>query len=229
MPPRLELAFRVPPGVTVLCGPSGSGKSTCLAALAGLLRPNRGQIALGNHVLFDASRGIDVRSSDRCVALVFQSLALFPHMNVAENVAFGVPAGLARTQRDNIVREWLARMRIAHLASRRPATLSGGEAQRVALARALASAPRLLLLDEPFSALDPALRSELSREVASMVTALAIPALLVTHQRDDALVLATARTIALHEGRLLAEPVAPTAVARRNPRLHVVRIPGAAR
>lgn len=216
--PRLELAFRLGPGVSLLSGPSGSGKSTCLSALAGLLRPARGRIVLGGRVLFDASEDIDVRTSQRRVALVFQSLALFPHLSVADNVAFGIPEGPSRAQRADTVREWLARMRISHLAERRPITLSGGEAQRVALARALASSPALLLLDEPFSALDPALRRELSGEVASLVAALGIPALLVTHQPDDALALGAAHTIALREGRRVAPAVAPAWIGSRGAR-----------
>jgi molybdate transport system ATP-binding protein len=190
---RLSLTLTLPPGMTVLVGPSGAGKSTCLLALAGLIRPDAGEIVLGGRTLLGP--GVDVPSWRRRVALVFQNLALFPHMSALENVRFGI--------RDPGVdaHAWLARMRVGHVAARRPATLSGGEAQRVALARALASSPALLLLDEPFSALDPPLRAELAREVRAVVAQLAIPAILVTHHREDAESLGE-RIVRLRDGRL---------------------------
>ncbi|MFH0902057.1 MAG: ATP-binding cassette domain-containing protein, partial [Pseudomonadota bacterium] len=138
-PPRLEARLEVGPGITVLFGPSGAGKSTCLLAVAGLLRPSRGRVVLGRTALFDAEKGIDMPPHRRRVALVFQSLALFPHMTAVENVAFGLPDRTARGERRRLAAVWLERMRVGHLANRRPATFSGGEAQRVALARALAS------------------------------------------------------------------------------------------
>jgi molybdate transport system ATP-binding protein len=179
--PRLDLTLALPVGITRMVGPSGAGKSTCLLALAGLVRPVSGHIELAGRTLFDARRAIDVPTRDRRVALLFQSLALFPHMTVAQNVAFGLARTLTEHERAERARAWLSRMQVAGLAERHPATLSGGEAQRVALARALASEPRLLLLDEPFSALDQALRVELSRELEREVATLGIPALLVTH------------------------------------------------
>jgi molybdate transport system ATP-binding protein len=181
---RLELALQAPPGVTVLFGPSGAGKSTCLLALAGLVLPQRGTIRLAGRTLFDAARGIAVPVYARRVALVFQNLALFPHLTVRENVAFGIPREAAH--RSTLGARWMERMRVLELAERLPGSLSGGEAQRVALARALASEPALLLLDEPFSALDHGLRRELGREVVQVVSELGIPALLVTHDREDA-------------------------------------------
>jgi molybdate transport system ATP-binding protein len=203
LPPRLEARFEVPPGITVLFGPSGAGKSTCLAAVAGLLRPHRGRITLGQAVLTDTAAGVHVPPHRRKVALVFQSLALFPHLTVARNVAYAVPPGPAR-QRQAEAERWLERMRVGALSARRPATLSGGEAQRVALARALASRPRVLLLDEPFSALDFALRRELGAELAGLVRELSLPTLLVTHDRADALLLG-ARMVALAGGRMTAQ------------------------
>lgn len=201
--PRVEARFDVPPGVTALCGPSGSGKSTCLAAIAGLLRPTRGRVALGDLALFDTSRAIDVPAHRRGVGLVFQALALFPHMSAADNVAYGISRGASRDTRRERARTWLERMRVAHVADRRPATLSGGEAQRVALARALAAEPRVLLLDEPFSALDDALREQLRGELLSLVHQLALPTILVTHDSRDARAMAR-RVIMLHEGRMQA-------------------------
>jgi molybdate transport system ATP-binding protein len=175
----------LPPGISLLFGPSGAGKTTLLSALAGLLRPDRGRIAVGSELLFDAERGIDVKPEARRIALVFQSLALFPHLTARENVAFGLPRGLSRRERVRRAQGWLERMRVAHVTERRPATFSGGEAQRVALARALASEPRALLLDEPFSAMDESLRVQLGDELVKVVQEVRIPCLLVTHDRAE--------------------------------------------
>jgi molybdate transport system ATP-binding protein len=190
---RLSLALTLPPGMTVMLGPSGAGKSTCLLALAGLIRPDSGEIVLGGRTLFNGQ--LHVPAWQRRVALVFQNLALFPHMTALENVRFGIRGATGSAH------EWLARMRVAHVAERKPSTLSGGEAQRVALARALASSPALLLLDEPFSALDQPLRAELAAEVRAVVGQLAIPAILVTHHREDADTLGD-RIVRLRDGKL---------------------------
>ncbi len=203
--PRLEISLRARAGVTVLFGPSGSGKSTCLLAVAGLLRPERGRIALGARTLFEPARGIDVPPHERRVALVFQSLALFPHLDALRNVSFGVPRGRGPEARDALALRWLERMRVGHLARRKPATLSGGEAQRVALARAVASSPSVLLLDEPFSALDAVLRRELVAEVGEVVAELRIPTLLVTHDPEDARALARG-FVELRDGRIDEAP-----------------------
>src|SRR5450432_3696127 len=177
----LDVTLDFGPGLSVLFGPSGSGKSTILAALAGLLRPDSGRVALGHDVLFDSARGVNRAPDGRQIALVFQSLALFPHLDGLANVGYGLPRVLNKSQRLERAAAWLARLRVEHLARRYPRSYSGGEAQRVALARALASQPRALLLDEPFSALDQQLASELSAELVSYVTPLAIPVVLVTH------------------------------------------------
>lgn len=202
--PRLDASFSLGHGVSVLFGPSGAGKSTCLAAIAGLVRPARGHVRLADITLFDSERGIDVPTWQRRVGLVFQSLALFPHLNAASNVAYGLPRSLPERDRKARACDWLARFKVAHVAERRPSTLSGGESQRVALARALASEPRVLLLDEPFSALDVELRGELGAEVTRVTSELSIPALLVTHDRDDARRLG-ARIVLLRDGRVEAE------------------------
>jgi molybdate transport system ATP-binding protein len=177
--------FQVTAGITVLSGPSGCGKSTTLLAIAGLLRPDAGRIALGDHTVFDAARGLDVPPEQRRFGLVFQSLALFPHLSALANVAYGSRAA-SRRAREAEAGEWLQRMQVGHLGERRPSTFSGGEAQRVALARALAAAPRVLLLDEPFSALDEPLRDQLGDEVRRLVQELRLPTLLVTHQLGHA-------------------------------------------
>src|SRR6478735_2439890 len=180
---RLDVSLDFAPGLSVLFGPSGSGKTTILSAIAGLVRPDQGRVTLGGETLFDARRGVDLPPNRRSVALVFQSLALFPHLNALGNVAYGVPGTLGQAQRLERAHAWLGRMRVSHLAQRYPSGFSGGEGQRVALARALASEPRALLLDEPFSALDQALVRELSAELVEHVRALSLPVVLVTHDR----------------------------------------------
>lgn len=202
----LDVAFRATPGVTVLYGPSGAGKSRTLGCIAGIVRPDRGRIALGDQVWFDGSaRGkrIEKPIHERRVAYVFQSLALFPHMTAAENVTYGMTKGSSIEKRER-AEAMLARMRVAHLATRKPRTFSGGEAQRVALARAFAMSPRLLLLDEPFSALDSAVKRELLDEVAEWLERERIPAILVTHQAEEARVLGH-RVVHIEHGRVVKE------------------------
>ncbi|MFZ5439446.1 MAG: ABC transporter ATP-binding protein [Myxococcota bacterium] len=196
VPSRLEVCLDFAPGVTVVMGPSGAGKSTLLTTIAGLVRPARGRIALGETTLFDAAGNLELPAHRRRVALVFQSLALFPHLSARENVAYGIP-GAAREK----AQAWLERTRVAHLAERLPGSLSGGEAQRVAIARALASEPKALLLDEPFSALDVELRGELVAELRSLVTSLGLVALLVTHDSRDAAAMSS-RVVRLEKGRV---------------------------
>ncbi len=169
-------------GETVaLVGPSGAGKTTVLRAIAGAVRPRAGRIALGTRTLFDAQRRIDLPPEERGVGYVFQEHALFPHMTVRQNVAF---AGRARAD------ELLERFGIAHLADARPGRLSGGERQRVGLARAIAADPGVLLLDEPLSALDAHTRARVRAELFDLLAELGLPALLVTHDFDDAAALA---------------------------------------
>lgn len=192
---RLEVALDFGPGLSVLFGPSGAGKTTILSAIAGLLRPDTGRVALDEQTLFDSRTGIDRPPQQRRVALMFQSLALFPHLDALGNVAYGVPGAASKAERAERAHAWLKRMRVAELAKRYPSSFSGGEAQRVALARALASEPRALLLDEPFSALDQVLVSELSAELVDHVNALSLPVVLVTHDRK--LARALGREVAL--------------------------------
>jgi molybdate transport system ATP-binding protein len=189
---RLELALALGRETFALVGPSGAGKTTVLRAVAGLARPERGLVRLGGDVLFDSALGIDVPPEDRRVGFVFQDYALFPHMTVAQNVAYG-----ARARAPQL----LERFRISHLAGARPGELSGGERQRVGLARALARDPGVLLLDEPLSALDPHTRAALRLELRKMLDELDLPVLLVTHDFHDAAVLAD-RVAALVDGRV---------------------------
>ncbi|MCC6623943.1 MAG: ATP-binding cassette domain-containing protein [Deltaproteobacteria bacterium] len=198
--PTLSVALDAPPGFTAIVGPSGAGKSTTLALVAGLLRPNRGRVTLGDEVWTDVQRQVHLTPDARRVGFVFQSLALFPHLDAVDNVAFGV-RDAPRARRRHVAREWLARCEVGHVAHRRPLALSGGEAQRVALARAFASAPRVLLLDEPLSALDADLRDGLRATLRALVASTGIVALLVTHDRADALALAP-RAALLRDGRV---------------------------
>lgn len=198
---RLEATLQVPPGVTVVFGPSGCGKSSLLLALAGLLRPRRGQVALGDQLWSDSATGRFVPAHRRSLAFVFQGPSLFPHLSVLQNVEFAVDRSLPRTERLARARASLERMRVGSLAGRRPGSLSGGESQRVALARAFAREPRLVLLDEPFSALDSALRVELASEVAEQARVLGVPLLHVTHDRAEARTLAE-RVLRVEAGRV---------------------------
>lgn len=201
----LDVAFEVPPGVTVLFGPSGAGKSRTLGCIAGIVRPDRGRVALGADVWFDARTSEELPIHLRRVAYVFQSLALFPHMTAAENVAFGISGrGLARAEKRARAIAMLERMRVPHLADRRPRTFSGGEAQRVALARAFAMDPRVLLLDEPFSALDSGVKRELLDEVSAWLERARVPAILVTHQPEEARTLGD-RVVFLEAGRVVSQ------------------------
>src|SRR5580692_3993755 len=153
----VDVELACPPGITCVMGPSGSGKSTVLAVIAGLAEPERGRVALGDEVWLDRDRAVAVPVYRRKLAYVFQGLALFPHMTAQRNVEYGMPAQ-PRGDREARAKRLLDRVGVGHLAARKPRTFSGGEAQRVALARALAREPQLVLLDEPFSALDRELR-----------------------------------------------------------------------
>lgn len=187
-----------------MVGPSGAGKSTLLRAVAGLVRPATGEIALGDEVWYSSSPRIDVAPERRAVGLVFQHYALFPHLSAEQNVAFG---GSGRA------REMLIRMGIAHLARARPGELSGGERQRVALARALAREPRVLLLDEPMAALDPQTRDEVRGELRALLGSPGRPCVLVTHSFEDAAVLAE-RVAVMRDGTIVQEGTASDLVAR---------------
>ena len=184
----LEVAFNASTQRVVLFGPSGAGKSLTLQAIAGLLRPDEGAIALHGQALFDSSRGIDLKPQARHVAYLFQDYALFPHLNVRQNIGFGLQRGwLNPRARDRVaeVDYWLDALELRSVAGHYPAQLSGGQKQRVALARALVARPQLLLLDEPFSALDSHLRQRMRQELSELQTRLDIPMVLITHDPDD--------------------------------------------
>ena len=187
----------------MLFGPSGSGKTTVLDCLAGISKPDRGRIELGKTVMFEASSRTSIPASERGFGYVFQNLALFPHLTVEQNVGYGLYklGGAEKRQRLTSV---LERFRIASLASRRPRNISGGERQRVALARALVMNPKVLLLDEPLSALDPATKAGIIDDLRGWNAEHRIPILYVTHSRDEVFALGE-RVIALEQGSVVAE------------------------
>ena len=187
----LELALEVGRETVALVGPSGAGKTSVLRSIAGLARPVRGMVVCGDDVWCDAEGRVDRRPEERSVGFVFQEYALFPHLNVEQNVAFG----------GGRVDRLLWQLKIEHLARAKPSELSGGERQRVALARALAREPRVLLLDEPMAALDPHTRGKVRAELHDLLRELALPAILVTHDFEDAAALAD-RVGVLIDGRL---------------------------
>jgi molybdate transport system ATP-binding protein len=202
----VDVELHCPPGITCIMGPSGSGKSTILAVLAGLTVPDRGRIAVGNQLWLDrdiaAGREVDVAVHRRRLSYVFQGLALFPHMSAQHNVEYGMH-DVPRGERAIKARALLDRLGVGHLAKRRPRTFSGGEAQRVALARALARSPELVLLDEPFSALDRELRAQLTSLVRELSTDLDVPIVHVTHSIAEARQLAD-QIIRVDKGRVVA-------------------------
>ncbi|MBN3802712.1 ATP-binding cassette domain-containing protein [Paraburkholderia sp. Ac-20336] len=184
----LDVSFRANTQRLVLFGPSGAGKSLTLQAIAGLLRPDEGSITLHGTTLFDSASGVDQKPQARKIAYLFQDYALFPHLNVRQNIGFGLRRGWfnprARGSHPQ-VDYWLEALELRGVAGNHPVQLSGGQKQRVALARALVAQPRLLLLDEPFSALDSALRQRMRRELSDLQTRLDIPMVLITHDPDD--------------------------------------------
>ncbi len=197
----LDVALEIPPGVTIVFGPSAAGKSTLLDCIAGLLRPDSGRISIGENVLLDTAHRVDVPPAKRPMAYVFQNLALFPHMSVQQNVDYGL-ANVPRPQRANRLIEILEAFRVENLAARKPGELSGGERQRVALARSLATAPRVLLLDEPLTALDEGLKKSIMDDLRAWNAAKNIPIVYVTHSRIEVDALGE-RVIALDRGKVV--------------------------
>lgn len=204
---RLDLDVQLAVGRETLglVGPSGSGKTTILRAIAGLLHPGRGLIVHSGRVLLDTERGVDLSADARRVGLVYQDGALFPFLNVEQNVAYGVRAD--RRERMRRARVMLERFGIGHLAAAQPLDLSGGERQRVALARAVASEPDILLLDEPLSALDAVTKAEVAAEMEARLEELGLPTILVSHDFADVVGM-TDRVAVLQEGRIVQVGVA---------------------
>ena len=182
----LDAAFEADNGVTCLLGPSGCGKSMTLKCIAGIERPDRGHIELDGRVLFDSEMHINLPTQERRVGYLFQNYALFPNMTVRQNILCGLRREKDRIARERKLQEMIRLMRLEGLEKHRPSQLSGGQQQRVALARILVSEPQLLLLDEPFSALDGHLRDALKIELRDVLQQFGREVLMVTHDRNEA-------------------------------------------
>ncbi len=200
----LDISFDSDSHRIALFGPSGSGKSLTLRAIAGLLTPDDGRIVLNGRTLFDAEAGIDVRPQERRVAYLFQDYALFPHLTVAQNIAFGLSKGWRNPRRAAAHPEaerWIDAFGLREITGNYPAEISGGQKQRVALARALVAKPDIVLLDEPFSALDPALRVRMRAELRALQSSLDVPMLVISHDPDDVEALSD-HVLEIREGRI---------------------------
>jgi molybdate transport system ATP-binding protein len=206
---KLELALETRGGIAVVSGPSGAGKSTLLLAILGNLRPDRGRIAVAGRTMFDSVDGINESVRDRRIGMVFQQGALFPHMTVLENVLFGARGD----DRQVLARRLLDQVGAGSWRERRPDRLSGGQQQRVAVARALAARPRALLLDEPFSAIDRAARTQLAELLLELQSETGVPFLHVTHDLAEALQLAN-QLILIDAGRVVAVGPAEDVLAK---------------
>lgn len=200
---RLQLELTQSPGITILFGASGAGKTTLLECLAGLASPDRGRIVVGDTTLFDSDQHVDIPPQHRHCGYLFQTLALFPHMTVEDNIEYGLSA-LPKSERRVRSTAILESFRIATLAGRKPDQISGGERQRVALARALVTDPAFLLLDEPLSGLDAATKGRIIDDLRTWNRDHAIPILFVTHDRGEAFGLGD-RVLVLESGHIVAE------------------------
>jgi molybdate transport system ATP-binding protein len=199
----LDVQFQAAPGFTIFFGPSGAGKTTLLDCIAGLTKPDSGRIAIGDRVVFDAANDTDLPVVTRRVGYVFQSLALFPHLTVAQNVQYGL-AHLPRAERAMQGAAILEAFRIAHLAKRYPREISGGESQRTALARTLVTDPTVLLLDEPLAALDASTKATIIDDLRHWNRVHGIPILYITHSRQEVFALGD-RVVVLDAGRIVAQ------------------------
>ena len=210
--------LRLDPGITILFGPSGAGKSTVLDCIAGLLKPASARIVLNGQVLHDTDTNTFVPPQRRHLGYLFQEPALFPHLTVEQNVAFGLQ-DLDPADRINRAQDLLTAFRVERLARRKPAEISGGEAQRVALARAMATSPRAVLLDEPLKGLDAELKSAIVDDLRGWNRIRQMPILYVTHQRDEVDALGE-RVVAIDRGQIVAEGAPHTVLdAPRKKRL----------
>ncbi|HSI50580.1 MAG TPA: ATP-binding cassette domain-containing protein [Ideonella sp.] len=185
---ELNLAFQSDARRIVLYGPSGAGKSLTLQAIAGLLKPDSGHVRFAGQTWFDAAAGVNQAARSRKLGYLFQDYALFPHLTVRQNIGFGLQRGLlnpAARSHSPAVQHWLQAFELTEMAGQWPHQLSGGQRQRVALARALVNQPQALLLDEPFSALDPALRGRMRDELQALLDRIDLPMLMITHDPED--------------------------------------------
>lgn len=199
----LEVNLEAAAGFTIVFGASGAGKTTLLNCIAGLAEPDSGNVSIGEHVLFDAAKRVNVPIAQRRAGYVLQNLALFPHMTVAQNVMYGL-THLPHADRRQRTAAILSAFRIAHLAQRSARDISGGEGQRVALARTLVTDPEVLLLDEPLAALDSPTKSQIIEDLRTWNRTHQIPILYVTHSREEVFALGE-RVIVLDAGRISAQ------------------------
>ena len=200
---NLDVEFQAEPGFTILFGASGAGKTTLLDSIAGLRTPDSGRISIGDRALFDSSRHVDIPVAQRRVGYVFQSLALFPHLTVEQNVSYGL-SHLPQAQRAQQVTAILQALRILPLAKRHTREISGGENQRVALARTLVTDPEILLLDEPLASLDVSTKARIIDDLREWNRAHQVPILYVTHSHEEVFALGE-RVILLDAGRIVAQ------------------------
>jgi len=214
---ELDVAFTVESGMSVLFGPSGAGKSLTLALIAGLIRPDTGTIVINGSVVSDCARRIHLSTQGRRIGMVFQDGLLLPHRSVLDNVALAVRQARGRRARRAVAVSWLERVGAEGFADRRPGSLSGGQRQRVALARGLAGDPALVLLDEPLSALDSAVRHELRNLIRGVIISSGVPAVLVTHDDEEAEELGDA-VIAYNDGRVTGRHIVERPVCPEPPR-----------
>lgn len=212
---HLDVRFASDAAHLALFGASGAGKTQTLKMIAGISAPDTGRIAVGDRVLFDAQARIHLRPQERQLGYVFQDYALFPHLTVRQNIAFGLRKGWMnpeRTPSDEAVVRWIKAFGLQSQVDHYPHQISGGQRQRTALARALVNDPQALLLDEPFAALDRGLRQKLRQELRDLQADISIPTLLITHDEDDLEMLAS-EIVHMQDGKVVAAPVpAPLAV-----------------
>lgn len=197
---NLDINFSIDKEILVIQGPSGSGKTTILDCISGIKSPDQGDISINNKPIFSSGRNIDLKIKDRNIGYVFQNYALFPHMNIKENISFGIKC--KKTKDSDYIDYLMNVFKIYHLSDRYPGQISGGEKQRTALARALAVKPEILLLDEPFSALDAATKNTVYKEFLQLKKLWKIDIILVTHNPEEARLLGD-KIINIESGNIL--------------------------
>lgn len=212
---------------TAFYGPSGAGKTLTLNAIAGLLNPDQAKICFGQETFIDTSAGINLSPAQRKIGYVFQHYALFPHLSVEQNIRYGLTTWRKRrlsAKQTAYIKEIINRLGLSELVNSRPSALSGGQKQRAALARALACQPQLLLLDEPFAALNPMLRTTLRNDLKQLCLQHSLPAIIVSHDIEDVLALADTVHV-FNEGEII-ETISLKQLSQTDRRAHLERVAG---